>query len=153
MDAQQYKDLIKDLVDIMKQSGLDEIEIRENDFEIHLRRASAAPPAPAAPVHAVAPAQPGAPIPATPEPPDEEAGLVPIKSPMVGTFYMAPAPDADPFVSEGDTVEPDSVVCIVEAMKVMNEIKAETSGRIARIVCENGQAVEFGQTLFLIEPL
>jgi acetyl-CoA carboxylase biotin carboxyl carrier protein len=80
------------------------------------------------------------------------AGLIEIKSPMVGTFYASPSPDARPFVQVGDRVSPDSDVCIIEAMKVFNNIKAETSGTIASIQAENGQAVEYGQVLFLVRP-
>jgi len=82
-----------------------------------------------------------------------EENLVELTSPMVGTFYRAPAPDAPPFVEEGDEVNEDDVVCIIEAMKIMNEIKAERKGRIKKILVENGAPVEFGQPLFLIEPL
>ena len=82
------------------------------------------------------------------EPVDENAGLEIIASPIVGTFYRAPGPDKDPFVKEGSKVSPDSVVCIVEAMKLMNEIQAEVSGEIVKIFVENGQPVEYGQPLF-----
>jgi acetyl-CoA carboxylase biotin carboxyl carrier protein len=79
-------------------------------------------------------------------------GLVEIKSPMVGTYYASPTPDAKPFVQVGDRVGPDTDVCIIEAMKVFNNIKAETSGAIEKILAENGQAVEYGQVLFLVRP-
>jgi len=86
----------------------------------------------------------------------EASGLpentVTIESPMVGTFYRAPSPDADAFTKVGDTVDPEKVVCIIEAMKVMNEIKAETSGTILKILVENGEPVEYGQPLFLVKP-
>jgi acetyl-CoA carboxylase biotin carboxyl carrier protein len=81
-----------------------------------------------------------------------EENLVEIKSPLVGTFYAAPSPDSDPCVEVGSQVEPQTVVCIIEAMKVMNEIKAETGGTIAEILVENGQAVEYGQVLFKVKP-
>src|SRR5262249_60325319 len=91
---------------------------------------------------------------AAPAAPAEPASnLKPITSPMVGTFYRAPAPDADPFVEVGDVVSVGQTVCIIEAMKLMNEIEAETKGRVAQILVENAQPVEFGQKLFLIEPL
>ncbi len=83
---------------------------------------------------------------------DSEAGLVPIKSPMVGTFYAAPSPDAKPFVAVGSRVSDDTDVCVIEAMKVFNTIKAETNGSIAKICVNNGQAVEFGTVLFLVKP-
>jgi len=79
--------------------------------------------------------------------------LVAVEAPMVGTFYRAPKPDAPPFVAEGDVVKEGQVLCIVEAMKLMNEIEAKVSGRIVKVVVENGQPVEFGQSLFLMEPL
>ncbi len=104
---------------------------------------SSPPPAPAAPPAATA-------APETTV--KEETDLVPIKSPMVGTFYAAPAPDADPYVSLNQKITVGQVVCIVEAMKLMNEIESEVSGRVAKILVKNGEPVEFGQTLFLIEP-
>ncbi len=85
-------------------------------------------------------------------PPADEK-LVPIKSPMVGTFYRAPAPDAKPYVEIGDLVEPGQVVCIIEAMKLMNEIESEVKGKIVKVPAESGKPVEFGQALFLIEPI
>ena len=88
-----------------------------------------------------------------PERAESTAHLVPVEAPMVGTFYRAPKPDAAPFVAEGDVVKEGQVLCIVEAMKLMNEIEAKVSGRIVKVVVENGQPVEFGQSLFLMEPL
>ncbi len=84
-------------------------------------------------------------------PPESTAGLIEIKAPMVGTFYTAPAPDTPPYVSLNQKIEVGQVVCIVEAMKLMNEIESETAGRVSRIMVENGQPVEFGQVLFLID--
>lgn len=95
------------------------------------------------------------PAPAVPppesKPADDTAGLTPIKSPMVGTFYRAPAPDADPYVDTGDRIEPGQTLCIIEAMKLMNEIQSEVRGKVVRILAANAQPVEFGQTLFLVE--
>jgi acetyl-CoA carboxylase biotin carboxyl carrier protein len=91
------------------------------------------------------------PPPAAAPPPPAEEELTPIASPLVGTFYRASSPDADPFVSVGARVNKDTVVCIIEAMKVMNEIKAETSGVIKKILVENATAVQFGQPMFLVE--
>ena len=113
-----------------------------------------------APEHAShVPPQAPAPAPASPQasaPPAQEVAdesrYVPIKSPMVGTFYGAPAPDADPYVSENQKIRVGAVVCIVEAMKLMNEIESEVSGRVAKILVQNAEPVEFGQTLFLIDP-
>ncbi|MGB2697210.1 MAG: acetyl-CoA carboxylase biotin carboxyl carrier protein [Candidatus Zixiibacteriota bacterium] len=87
-----------------------------------------------------------------PPPVQETDNLVPIKSPMVGTFYRAPAPDAKPYVDLNQMIAVGQVVCIVEAMKLMNEIESEVAGRVAKVLVENGKPVEFGQTLFLIEP-
>ena len=88
---------------------------------------------------------------APPAPP--EANLHQIRSPIVGTFYRAPAPDADPYVEVGQTVEPKTVLCIIEAMKLMNEIESDAAGRITKILVENGQPVEYNQPLFLLEPV
>ncbi|HWR83989.1 MAG TPA: acetyl-CoA carboxylase biotin carboxyl carrier protein [Candidatus Deferrimicrobium sp.] len=90
--------------------------------------------------------------PATPVPTEEIDRFVPIKSPMVGTFYAAPAPDADPYIALNQHITVGQVVCIVEAMKLMNEIESEVSGRVAKVLVNNGEPVEFGQTLFLIAP-
>jgi len=110
----------------------------------------------AAAVPASSPAAPAAQTPvsdeSTGEKPKRAANLIAIKSPMIGTFYRAPAPDAPPYVDKGDTVKPGTVVCIVEAMKLMNEIESDISGRIAEILVDNETPVEFGQELFLIEP-
>jgi acetyl-CoA carboxylase biotin carboxyl carrier protein len=88
-----------------------------------------------------------------PDQAESTAHLLPVEAPMVGTFYRAPKPDAPPFVTEGDVVKEGQVLCIVEAMKLMNEIEAKMAGRIVKVVAENGQPVEFGQPLFLLEPL
>jgi acetyl-CoA carboxylase biotin carboxyl carrier protein len=90
---------------------------------------------------------------AAPESVESTAHLVTVEAPMVGTFYRAPKPDAPPFVAEGDVVKEGQVICIVEAMKLMNEIESKVAGRIAKVVVENGQPVEFGQPLFLVDPL
>jgi acetyl-CoA carboxylase biotin carboxyl carrier protein len=90
---------------------------------------------------------------AAPDSGESTAHLVTVEAPMVGTFYRAPKPDAPPFVAEGDVVKEGQVICIVEAMKLMNEIESKVAGRIAKVVVENGQPVEFGQPLFLVDPL
>lgn len=154
-------DKIKRLVEIMEQKELVELEIKHGDDKIVLKRCPAQPPA--APAVASAPAQYGT-APAgrdvtetaatkmpTAKAPDEQ-NLIEIKSPIVGTFYATPSPDSEPYVETGAHVEPQTVVCIVEAMKVMNEIKAETSGTIVEILVTNGQAVEYGQVLFRVRP-
>ena len=151
---------IKAIVDLMKKNAVSEFEMEEGDFKIKLKRAPGKPhkgevgvaqEGPAivtAPV--VAPAVP-APAPPTPAPEPVDEGLE-VKSPMIGTFYRRPSPDSDPFVEVGAAVEPDTVVCIIEAMKVMNEIKAEMKGVIAEVLVEDGKPVEYGQALFRIEP-
>jgi len=153
-------DKIKRLVEIMEQKELVELEIKHGDDKIVLKRCPAQPPA--APTAGRAPAQYGT-APAARDvtetaakmptvKPQEEQNLIEIKSPIVGTFYATPSPDSEPYVEIGVHVEPQTVVCIVEAMKVMNEIKAETSGTIVEILVTNGQAVEYGQVLFRVRP-
>ncbi len=153
---------IKVIVDLMKKNAVSEFEMEEGDFKIKLKRESSKPrkgetvvvqeaapvilPAAAVPVAAApAPAAPATAPPPAPEGPE-------VKSPMIGTFYRKPSPDADSFVEVGSVVEPDTVVCIIEAMKVMNEIKAEVKGTIAEVLLEDGKPVEYGQALFRIEP-
>ena len=154
IDVQQVRELIQ----LMVENDLNEIRVRQGETAICLRKGPAgvqiaggfAPtPMPAAHAPAVQPTQTAAP-PAEEKAQDE--GLVPIVSPMVGTFYMAPDPDSPPYISIGATVEPDSPICIIEAMKVFNEIKAEVSGVIERILVQDQQAVEFGQPLMLVRP-
>lgn len=148
---------IKQIVDLMKRSALTEFEIEEKDFKLRICRkngdyqivsapgsVSAAPVAYSAEHHpAAAPAS----IPVAPAPVDESKL---IKSPMVGTFYSSPNPDSPVFVQNGDSVNAETTVCIIEAMKVMNEIKAELSGTIVEILVQNGESVEYGQPLFRI---
>lgn len=149
---------LKELVKLMSTNGLTKLDIQDPKGErVTLERSApvAAAVAPAVQQVVAAPtAAPAAAPPATQaaSKPDADAGLVPIPSPMVGTFYSAASPDAKPFVSVGDKVGPETVVCIIEAMKVFNEIKAETAGTVQKILVANGQAVEFGQPLFLVKP-
>lgn len=151
----EFKDL-KRIIELIKANDIVEFELEEETFKLSTKLSHAASgvqyiatSAPAAAPSAPAPA--AAPVPAAAEAPKANAPA--IKSPMVGSFYRASSPEADPFVKVGDVVTPDSTVCIIEAMKVMNEIKAEVKGRISKILIENGEAVEFGQSLFEIEPL
>jgi acetyl-CoA carboxylase biotin carboxyl carrier protein len=148
---------LKELVQLMVDNDLSEIDLRDANEKVTLRRGpqgvvQAFAPAPAAgPVAAAAPAAGKAPAgPAAGG--GDDAGLVAIESPMVGTFYAAPNPDAGPFVKVGTSVSADTVVCMVEAMKVFNEIKAGKTGKVERILVKNGDAVEFGQKLFLVRP-
>lgn len=150
---------IRQLIDMMAANDLAEISIRDGEKEINLRR-SAANSQPSASAQVFAPAAPlaapsAAPPPAPPEirgtaETNTEAGLVEIGSPMVGTYYASPDPDSPPFVQVGSHVHPGTVVCILEAMKVFNEIKAELSGTIERVLVKSGQPVEYGQPLFLV---
>jgi acetyl-CoA carboxylase biotin carboxyl carrier protein len=146
-------DILRALVELMERNGLVELEYEANGVRVKLRRGEAAPaitPTVAPPRAAVAETGPQKEAAAPAAPP---ANMFEFRSPLVGTFYRSPKPDADPFVQPGDEVGPDTVLCIIEAMKVMNEIKAETRGRIREVLVKNGQAVEFGQPLFLIERL
>lgn len=146
---------IKALIDLMKKNGLTHFEMEKDGFRIALAKESgfapeascAAPPTAAPAPAAVAAASPAAVAPAAPA----AAGGKEITSPMVGTFYLSASPEAAPFVSVGQDVTPDTVVCIIEAMKVMNEIKAEVAGTVAEIAAENGQPVQFGQALFRLK--
>lgn len=145
---------IQQLVDLLKRNHLTELEIERGGIRVRVRHeptlrstpsqsAESSYPAAAAAPHAAA-----AQVPA----PAETAGLVTITSPIVGTFYRSPSPDADPYVEEGDYVRKGQVLCIVEAMKLMNEIESEVDGRITRILAESTKPVEYGQPLFLIDP-
>lgn len=151
---------IKQLIDMLEGTEVSEIEVTRKEQTVHIKRGlgvqapaapqvvSAPPPAPAVP--AVVPAAPAAAAPAV-ETPAAAPGNA-ITSPMVGTFYRAPSPEASVFVEEGDMVKKGQVVCIIEAMKLMNEIEADISGRITKILLENASPVEYGEALFLIEP-
>lgn len=146
---------IRRLVELMKEHELTEIDLQQGEVRIQLRRGSGAVPTivaatPAAPV-AMPQAGPPAPETAVPAADANPKGVVLVKSPMVGTFYAAPDPESPPFVKVGDHIGPDTVVCIVEAMKVFNQIPAEASGRIIAVLAENGAPVEFGQPLFKVD--
>lgn len=149
---------IKKIVEMMTENDLAEFLLEEEAFTLQLKRGTAgvtqmvsAPQMMAAP--SVAPVQAVA-APAAPAAPaaDANAGLIEIKSPMVGTFYRSPSPDSDAFVQIGQDVTADTVVCIIEAMKVMNEIQSEVKGKIKKILVDNATPVQFGQALFLVEP-
>ena len=157
-------EFITRLVELMVDKDLREIDLRDGDSKICLKRGVsgeafqsmvtapvAVPAAPSGPPTTVAATQAGIQA-AAPVEAESEEGLVPISSPMVGTFYTASDPESPPFVTVGSSVGPDTVVCIIEAMKVFNEIKAEVTGTIERILVQNEQPVEFGQPLFLIRP-
>ncbi len=144
---------VKELVALMEQHGLTEIELEEDKKRIVLRRGICTPTHAGAPMHHAG--VPAAPLPSAVAPaakPPEDEKLVAIKSPMVGTYYAAPSPDAVAYVSVGSAVDAKSVVCIIEAMKVFNPIPAETSGTIVKVLVANGQVVEYGQPLFMVKP-
>lgn len=150
---------IRRLVELMNEHDLNEIDLRQADTRVRIRRGGEVivsepsgratyAAAPAAPV-AAEPAKPAAPAAVEPAVKDEFVALV--KSPMVGTFYASPDPDSPAFVQVGDHIGPEKVVCIVEAMKVFNQIQAEVSGKIVAVLVENGAPVEFGQPLFKVD--
>jgi acetyl-CoA carboxylase biotin carboxyl carrier protein len=143
---------LKTLIDLVSESNISELEIAEADGKVRIVKASAPPALMAAPAVHGAPAIVAAPIeraPAEIAPPTPTGNVV--KSPMVGTFYRSASPGSDPLIEIGSTVKVGDPICIIEAMKIMNEIEADAAGTIREILCENGQAVEFGQPLFVIE--
>ncbi len=139
---------LKTLIELMEQHNLAEIDLQQDAERISLKRGGVSVPAPAA-------ALPAAPAPAGAAPAAAPAGdgpnIVTIKSPMVGTFYTKPNPESETFVKVGSMVSPDTVICIVEAMKVFNEIPAEVSGKVVAVLSENGQPVDFDKPLFKID--
>ena len=157
MDNESVKKLIQELIAVMEGSKLSELEVEVEGVRVRLQKESApvkqevvtvSAPMMTSANPAGAPSAVGAPA-APLEPSSRYKHIV---APMVGTFYAASAPDADPYVAVGDVVDEETVTCIIEAMKVMNEIKAEMRGRVREILVENGQPVEFGQPLFVIDP-
>ncbi|MCY4604350.1 MAG: acetyl-CoA carboxylase biotin carboxyl carrier protein [Gemmatimonadetes bacterium] len=144
---------LRKLLELFRDSDLEEIEVQHSFWHgtrIRLTRSRA--PSPVAPVVPM-PIAPTAPAPATPAPAEKtDDGLHEVLSPMVGTFYRAPSPEADPFVSEGDRIESGQTVCIIEAMKIMNEIPADVQGEVVEILVGDGQPVEYNQALFKIRP-
>jgi acetyl-CoA carboxylase biotin carboxyl carrier protein len=150
---------IRRLVELMNEHDLNEMDIRQGDMRIQLRRTAetvvTGVPAQPGPAPAASPVAPAEPPKETSSAPVESAAIEEhislIKSPMVGTFYAAPDPDSPPYVNVADHVGPDTTVCIVEAMKVFNEILAEVSGKIVAVLVENGEPVEFGQPMFKVD--
>ena len=140
-------ELTRRLASLLTELGLSEVEVTSDDVRVRVQRAASNAPAP--------PPTTPAPVIADARPLVADvvsAALVTVEAPMVGTFYRAPSPTADPYVQEGDAVKEGQVLCIIEAMKLMNEIESKVAGRIARILVENGHAVEYGQPLFLVDP-
>lgn len=146
---------LKTLIDLVSESGVAELEITEGEDRVRIVNRNGAAPVQvhqpvtvAQPMPVPVPAPEVAPAPAPTAP--QQTGT-PLTSPMVGTFYRAPSPGADPFVKVGDTVKKGQVVCIIEAMKLLNEVEADIDGTVKEVCVENGQPVEFGQSLFIIE--
>ncbi len=156
---------IQDLIKFVAKSGVTEVEIEQKDFKITIKSESkksdspiivqaAAPVVPqmvAAPAQAAAPAQVAAPA-VTESAPAEDSKLITVKSPMIGTFYRSSGPDKDPFVSVGQSINKGETVCIIEAMKLFNEIEAEFSGKIVKVLVDDATPVEYDQPLFLVDP-
>jgi acetyl-CoA carboxylase biotin carboxyl carrier protein len=148
---------IRRLVELMKEHDLTEIDLQQGEVRIQLRRAGSGSAPGAIVPHISGATMASAPVPAShPAPetlaePSSDSRLTIIKSPMVGTFYAAPDPDSPSYVKVGDHIGPETTVCIVEAMKVFNQIPAEVSGKIVSVLAENGQSVEFGQPLFKVD--
>lgn len=157
---------LKELIEFLIEKDIAEFELERGDVKVRLKRGGQHVAAPAAPHFAVppapasvpeippgpAPAAVGAPATAKEAAPAAEEGLHVVRSPIVGTFYESPSPGSPPFVKPGDTVEVGQVLCIVEAMKLMNEIEADVAGEIVKKLIANGQPIEYGQELFLIRP-
>ena len=141
---------LKTLIDLVSESNVSELEITEAEGKVRIVKSSGAPlvmQQPAVPMYAVPPIAPVAVAEAVPAVPAGHA----VKSPMVGTFYRSASPGAKPFIEIGSVVKEGETVCIIEAMKILNEIEADKAGTVTKILCENGQAVEYGQPLFMIE--
>jgi acetyl-CoA carboxylase biotin carboxyl carrier protein len=146
---------LKKLIDLVEASGISELEITEGEEKVKIVKGGGAPAVVAAPVPgpaAPAPVAPPAPVVSAPpaETPEAAPEGHPVKSPMVGTFYRTPSPDAKAFVEVGQAVKEGQIICIIEAMKLMNEIECDKSGTVKAILVENGQPVEYGQPLFII---
>lgn len=154
MDIKQIQDLIR----FVSKSGVNEVAIEQKDFKITIKTAGeptvvhATIPAPAPVTGAPAALAPAAPVAAAPAA-DDTSHYITIKSPMIGTFYRSASPDKPLFVNVGDEIKSGTVVCIIEAMKLFNEIESEISGRIVKILVDNASPVEYDQPLFLVEPV
>ena len=147
---------LRELVATLNQTDISELTLKSADFELTLRKPGAVPIAAPLPTAVAPPAAAPAPSPASPEPAPPplavDSSLVEITSPLVGTFYRAPGPDESAFVDVGDRIQTGQTVCIIEAMKLMNELEAEVSGEVVEILVDNAQPVEFGQTLMRLRP-
>lgn len=143
---------LKEMIALMNENNLVEIEIEREGLRIRIKKGISGIPEITEEKYIIQPSAAALAATSVKEAEAPTIKRVEIKAPMVGTFYRAPAPDAPPFVEVGDEIEPGQVICIIEAMKLMNEIKAEVKGRVAEILVENASPVEFGQVLFFIEP-
>ena len=157
---------LKELIEFLIEKDIAEFELERGDVKVKIKRAGehtvvhahaeprfyAVPPAPNAPIEMLGAAHVAPPPAAAPAAPAPEEGLHTVKSPIVGTFYEAPSPGAPPFAKVGDTVEVGQVLCIVEAMKLLNEIESDVAGEIVKKLATNGQPIEYGQELFVIRP-
>jgi acetyl-CoA carboxylase biotin carboxyl carrier protein len=145
---------IKEMINLMNENGLVELEIEKEGMRIRLKKVSSGPDSFSGPILLERERVPEAPVRQSVEPSKEiTVKTVEIKAPMVGTFYRAPSPEAPAYVEAGQIIEPGQVICIIEAMKLMNEIKSEVKGKILEILVDNAEPVEFGQSMFLLEPL
>lgn len=140
-------DRLREIIDLVADSGVSEIEIEEDGVRIMVRKD---PPAAAVPIQTVIPTTPTEQASESKTKSTAPAGTE-VRAPIVGTFYVASSPEADPFVSVGDQVEPGDILCIIEAMKLMNEIESEVSGTVKKVLVENASPIEFDQPLFIIE--
>jgi acetyl-CoA carboxylase biotin carboxyl carrier protein len=151
---------IQTLIKLVSEAGVDEVSIEKKDFKLSIKKNEkqvtyTTAPVMHAPVMAAAPVAPAAPsaqAPVASAPAEEKSNLITIKAPMIGTFYRASGPDKAAFSNVGDAIAPGKVLCIIEAMKLFNEIESEVSGKIVKILVENGTPVEFDQPLFLVQP-
>jgi acetyl-CoA carboxylase biotin carboxyl carrier protein len=141
---------IEEVIRLMEKHNLTEISIEEEGAKVHLRKGAGGEIEKA--IHLPSPVLTHAEQKTVPTPKEETRNLTEIKAPMVGTFYRSPSPDAKPYVDIGGKIKEGDVLCIIEAMKLMNEIKSEVKGKIVDILVENGEPIEFGQVLFLVEP-
>ncbi len=137
---------IKDMITLMNENSLAELEIEKDGMRIRLKKGGVGYEKSVEFVHQAAPAPAAAPAAAAPR------TTIEIKAPMVGTFYRAPSPEAPSYVTVGDSIEPGQVICIIEAMKLMNEIKSDVRGKVVSILAENAEPIEFGHVLFVVEP-
>jgi acetyl-CoA carboxylase biotin carboxyl carrier protein len=161
---------IQDLIKFVAKSGVNEVQLEQDNFKIVIRTESdkkkkteqtvqyvqvpqaAAPVMQQAPAPAAAPSSTPAPAAEAPKPASDDAKYVTIKSPMIGTFYRSPSPDKPPFVNVGDVIKPGQVICIIEAMKLFNEIESEVSGKVVKVLTDDMNPAEYDQPLFLIDP-